>query len=495
MCITVFWPQEKVPLSPEKYVEGAPYVSKDGITVGSKKITVFLVDAKSGTIINTFRPDASPSISWLQSDEENNPIISREEVEELIEPVNVDLQNVQQPLYIVRTDYVLQHFSPTSGKVLWNVKFADIDAVFGCPGSEIGSEYMSDIESPLHCKARASVYRIHEPSLLDSFLMSGRLPKVLPAVEMLSLPASEPESLSRTVSRLPGPHQPSLDKPLLALPVSERTLSLEGGNASEMDIRSTASDIIEKLGMWAYILFVAPLVSVVGFVIYLFLAVGEPGKSRPKDSKVQSISLKKKKARKSGINKNNANTEKRYANISHESKVPGNNGLPQIERNEMKLEWNFNYLADGHIGERKIGKLLLSKKEIAKGSNGTVVLEGIYDGRPVAVKRLVQTHHDVALKEIQHLIASDEHPNIVRWHGVEYDEDFVYLSLERCNCSLSDLIYICSDSQDQVVNLDRNSNFLNEYIVRLHSIMEPNKDFELWKTNGYPSPQLLKLMR
>lgn len=484
-----FGKREKLLLTPEKYVEGAPYVSKDGVTVGSKKTTVFLVDAKSGTIINTFRSDASPLIGGFQSDEEN-PILSREEIEELIEPGDVDLQKVELPLYIMRTDYVLQHFSPTSGKVLWNVKFADIEAVFRCPGTEIGSEYMSDIESPLHCQTRASVYRIREPSLLDSFPMHDRLPKTLPAVEVLSLPASEPKSLSQPVGRLPGPHHLGQGKPLLALPLSEGTLSVHGGDASEMDIMSIVSDNIEKLGIW-----VAPLLFIVGFIIYQFFAVREPGKSKPEDSKVQGISPKKKKARKSVINKNNASNEKRHGNISHESKVADNNGLSQVERNETKLELNSNSLADVHVGERKIGKMLVSKKEIAKGSNGTIVLEGIYDGRPVAVKRLVRTHHDVALKEIQNLIASDQHPNIVRWHGVEYDQDFVYLSLERCNCSLSDLIYLCSDSQDQVVNQDWDSNILNEYIVRLHSIMDPNKDFELWKTNGYPSPQLLKLMR
>ncbi|RRT84537.1 hypothetical protein B296_00014211 [Ensete ventricosum] len=49
---------------------------------------------------------------------------------------------------------------------------------------------------------------------------------------------------------------------------------------------------------------------------------------------------------------------------------------------------------------------------------GQVVFEGVYDTRPVAVKRLLRAHHDVACKEIQNLIASDQHPNIVRWYGV-----------------------------------------------------------------------------
>ena len=163
-----------------------------------------------------------------------------------------------------------------------------------------------------------------------------------------------------------------------------------------------------------------------------------------------------------------------------------------VEGNERNLLLNFT----DHVDGRRIGKLLVSNKEIAKGSYGTVVLEGIYDGRYVAVKRLVQTHHDVALKEIQNLIASDQHPNIVRWYGVEYDQDFVYIALERCTCSLNDFIYVSSKSfQTQIPSKDIASNHLPEYLVRLHSIPEHNRNVELWKANAYPSAQLLKLMR
>lgn len=83
--------------------------------------------------------------------------------------------------------------------------------------------------------------------------------------------------------------------------------------------------------------------------------------------------------------------------------------------------------------------MVVTNKEIAKGSNWTIVLEGHYDGRSVAVKRLVRTHHNMAVKEIHNLIASDRHPNIVRCYGIEYDQDF-YICLEHCTCSLQELI-------------------------------------------------------
>lgn len=142
---------------------------------------------------------------------------------------------------------------------------------------------------------------------------------------------------------------------------------------------------------------------------------------------------------------------------------------------------------------RRIGKLLISNTEIAKGSNGTIVLEGVYEGRPVAVKRLVLAHHDVAFKEIQNLIASDRHPNIVRWYGVEYDRDFVYLSLERCICNLDDLIQIYSNSSQNPVAGEEYALIQNK--VRLSSIKNIMPDVNLWKANGLLSPLLLKLMR
>lgn len=478
----------------EKFIEGAPYVSKEGVTVGSKKITVFLADSKSGTVINKFSSDASPPIAGFQSEEES-PTLAGKWIEELVEHGDVGLQKVELPLYIMRIDYFLQHFSPTSGKVLWNLKVADIKAILPCQGNEIGSEFINDFESPLHCQTWAAVFRIREPSFLDSLPLPDRLPKTLPAAEILPLPSSGPSSHLQHVGWLPGPHHLGQGKSLLALPLAKRTLSVNDDDATEMDMKSIVSNIIEKFGIWAYSSLVGTLLFVVGFVIYKFLAVRGPGKSKLEDVQLQGTSLKKKKSRKSGINKYNASAEKRHENILDDSKVAHRIGLPQTVENETKFALNFNDLADGHACERKIGKLLVSKKEIARGSNGTIVLEGIYNGRPVAVKRLVRTHHDVALKEIQNLIASDQHPNIVRWHGVEYDQDFVYLSLERCSCSLSDLMYFLSSSQDQVVNHDPDSNSLSENIVQLHSIMEPNQDCELWKTNGYPSPQLLKLMR
>ncbi len=69
---------------------------------------------------------------------------------------------------------------------------------------------------------------------------------------------------------------------------------------------------------------------------------------------------------------------------------------------------------------------------------GTIVYEGVLDSRLVAVKRLLRQFYNLARKEIQVLVVSDEHPNVVRCFAMEEDREFVYLALERCRTSLHD---------------------------------------------------------
>ena len=68
---------------------------------------------------------------------------------------------------------------------------------------------------------------------------------------------------------------------------------------------------------------------------------------------------------------------------------------------------------------------------------GTVVYEGVFHSRPVAVKRLLKEFADIATNEKDILILSDEHPNLVRLFAMEEDSEFVYLALEKCQMNLS----------------------------------------------------------
>uniref|UniRef100_A0A2N9F8N1 non-specific serine/threonine protein kinase n=1 Tax=Fagus sylvatica TaxID=28930 RepID=A0A2N9F8N1_FAGSY len=439
----------KITTSAGDYIKNAPYVSKDGgVTLGSKKTTVFLVDAKSRRVVNTYKLDDYPSTSGPEAAEEK-PVLLNEDSEELVEFGALNLKTVEQPLYVMRTDYVLQHHSPDNGKVLWNVTFAEFEAVITYPKNEnsFGGispslEYRGDVDSQLFYQSKRIVLRIRDHLVMESLPAFGRLENDHSGGSPLSLPA-------------PNHNSPSGAADLLQLAPHDNE-----GRQVKMPVKSKSQ--AHQLKLW---------------------------RSMERNSMYKLGLLKRRELGRLGNNKRSANNQRMRKDISPENKVGDTKGLPLIEGNDWK---KFSDLVDG----RRIGKLLVSNKEIAKGSNGTIVLEGIYDSRPVAVKRLVQTHHDVALKEIQNLIASDQHPNIVRWYGVEYDQDFVYLALERCTCSLNDLIFLCSESfQSHIISKDQFSNFLNEYTAQLQTIKENNKDVELWKNNGYPTPQSLKLMR
>lgn len=103
--------------------------------------------------------------------------------------------------------------------------------------------------------------------------------------------------------------------------------------------------------------------------------------------------------------------------------------------------------------ETRIGRLLIEPTVLGYGSCGTIVFAGEMDGRRVAVKRLLAQFHELARKELDALIASDEHPNILRCFALEEDENFVYMALELCASSLAHLVDPV-DTGDNVNALD-----------------------------------------
>ncbi|KAJ6939905.1 glyceraldehyde-3-phosphate dehydrogenase B [Populus alba x Populus x berolinensis] len=115
----------KPSLSADEYIRMTPHISEDReITLGLKKTTAFLVNAKMGRVICTYK---------FQAFEENAVMLSKD-AGELVESGDVDLRTFKHLVYIRRTDYVLQHYAPNSTEILWNVAFADTEAEFRCQG-------------------------------------------------------------------------------------------------------------------------------------------------------------------------------------------------------------------------------------------------------------------------------------------------------------------------------------------------------------------------
>lgn len=89
----------------------------------------------------------------------------------------------------------------------------------------------------------------------------------------------------------------------------------------------------------------------------------------------------------------------------------------------------------------RIGALEVNtEKLIGTGSNGTLVFEGNFDGRAVAVKRMLMQFFDIASQETKLLRESDDHPNVIRYFAQQQAGGFLYIALELCPASLADVI-------------------------------------------------------
>jgi serine/threonine-protein kinase/endoribonuclease IRE1 len=89
----------------------------------------------------------------------------------------------------------------------------------------------------------------------------------------------------------------------------------------------------------------------------------------------------------------------------------------------------------------RVGALEVNtEKLIGTGSNGTMVFEGNFDGREVAVKRMLMQFFDIASQETKLLRESDDHPNVIRYFAQQQAAGFLYIALELCPASLADVI-------------------------------------------------------
>ncbi|KAL8200334.1 hypothetical protein R6Q57_011673 [Mikania cordata] len=446
--------KQTMDMSMEEFIRITPHVSEDGgVILGSKKTTAFVVDADSGKIIRVHH--STPDTTHMSSTNATS--------DSVIKKITTKNEKPDRQLSFTRTDYILTTFVPNSDKVLWNVTVADIDVALLCqenPNSitglsvsshiDIGSKSHDNFNMPLSCQSKAVVHRLRIPHKLDSFQIKEKQSEH--KAPILLLPSNEPLLPNSEKSLKYSRDDDFETETLFSLPSIEISPDMLGS-------QDTRKHVVAERRIAIIIILV--LIVVIGFLMY-------------RHHTLMSVMLKKNSKSSSSRRKRHRKSGKNYGN---------DDGNGFIEVDNEKNSVNFNHLIECDMEGRSIGKLFVSTKEIAKGSNGTIVLEGMYEGRKVAVKRLVRAHHDVAFKEIQNLIASDQHHNIVRWYGVEYDHDFVYLSLERCACSLYDLIQMYSESSQNMG--PTNTRMMNDIMHDVH----------LWRPNGYPSPIMLKLMR
>uniref|UniRef100_A0A8C9F448 Serine/threonine-protein kinase/endoribonuclease IRE1 n=1 Tax=Pavo cristatus TaxID=9049 RepID=A0A8C9F448_PAVCR len=95
-----------------------------------------------------------------------------------------------------------------------------------------------------------------------------------------------------------------------------------------------------------------------------------------------------------------------------------------------------------------VGKVSFNPKDVlGHGAGGTFVFRGQFEGRNVAVKRLLPECFHLVDREVQLLQESDEHPHVVRYFCTEKDRQFHYIAIELCSATLQE--YVESPSFDR----------------------------------------------
>ncbi|CAG8547954.1 11824_t:CDS:2 [Gigaspora margarita] len=123
-------------------------------------------------------------------------------------------------------------------------------------------------------------------------------------------------------------------------------------------------------------------------------------------------------------------------------------------------------------GELKLNSLVVTDTILGYGSHGTIVYKGSFEGRDVAVKRLLLDFYEIAYHEVSLLQESDDHPNVIRYYCKEQSDRFLYIALELCPASLYDLVERGSTFQhaNLLASLHPPSKILYQIISGLHHL-------------------------
>ncbi|XP_057319293.1 serine/threonine-protein kinase/endoribonuclease IRE1 [Microplitis mediator] len=128
-------------------------------------------------------------------------------------------------------------------------------------------------------------------------------------------------------------------------------------------------------------------------------------------------------------------------------------------------------------GTVKVGKIIFNIDEVlGKGCEGTFVYKGEFDGRSVAVKRLLPDCFTFADREVALLRESDAHANVVRYFCTEQDRMFRYIALELAQATLQD--YIAGRYDRKSISVKNILRQATSGLAHLHSLDIVHRDIK-----------------
>ena len=96
--------------------------------------------------------------------------------------------------------------------------------------------------------------------------------------------------------------------------------------------------------------------------------------------------------------------------------------LPKLKHKEYKTIFKHN-----------------EKKLLGNGANETIVYEGKFDLRNIAIKRVKKDHATKVAKETS-IMQRISHINILKYFAKEEDYKYIYIGIELCECNLQTFI-------------------------------------------------------
>ncbi|RVE76000.1 hypothetical protein OJAV_G00004410 [Oryzias javanicus] len=141
-------------------------------------------------------------------------------------------------------------------------------------------------------------------------------------------------------------------------------------------------------------------------------------------------------------------TQSTDTNLTRESPPSSTDSPPSLNGHSSNIPESEEVSAaahktteEGSSEEVQVGKVSFSPTEVlGHGSAGTFVFKGTFDGRHVAVKRILPECFEVAEREVQLLRESDTHPNVIRYFCTERDRLFTYIAIELCAATLQQYV-------------------------------------------------------
>ncbi|XP_062036036.1 serine/threonine-protein kinase/endoribonuclease IRE2 [Lepus europaeus] len=130
------------------------------------------------------------------------------------------------------------------------------------------------------------------------------------------------------------------------------------------------------------------------------------------------------------------------SHLSQEALAPPSGATQQGQRRLQRPSEQTQPFGDPEAEQLTVvGKISFDPKDVlGRGASGTFVFRGQFEGRAVAVKRLLRECFSLVQREVQLLQESDRHPNVLRYFCTERGPQFHYIALELCRASLQEYV-------------------------------------------------------